>query len=184
MLTFYRLRLCSAATAKMSQRASSTRTRRSGADRTSQSQNNATPVDVEEVTNDFVRFVVIKGGLGLPIKKSDVQKHLKITSKIFNFILERTKAVLKEVYGYDLRDCDGKQNTFTVANILKHIDLESSDENDSDNDDEGPDDGNRILILLILTHIFMSRGSVSESTQTLGCFPMSATHGPFALQNL
>lgn len=107
-----------------------------------------------------MRYIIFRASSGLPIKRSDLQEHATRELKNFNVIIERVKVVLKEVYGYHLYDYDGKLKLFAVANALPYCDLDSDDETDSE---EGPQDVNKVLILLILTHIFMSNGSVNES---------------------
>lgn len=101
--------------------------------------------------------MIFRAGSGLPIKKTDLQQQITKNLKNLNVVIERTTVTLKEMYGYDLQTCDAKHNYYSIANSLPDVDLDSDESSD-----EEPEDVNKILILLILTHIFMSNGRVSE----------------------
>lgn len=113
--------------------------------------------DVEEMTINCVRYMIFKAGSGLPIKRTDLQQHITKNLESLNVVIERTKVILKDVYGYRLQECDAKQNYYSISNLLPPVDL------DSDEDEPPPEDVKKVLILLILTHIFMSNGRASES---------------------
>lgn len=141
-----------------SQRASTSSQRKRRAPTTEEAPED--PEDLEEMTSNFVRYVIIKGGSGLPIKKSDLQEYTAKNSQTFNMVLERARVALGEIYGYELRELDGKVKCFTVANVLPHVDVDSEPE---DSDEEDVEDADKVLVLLILTHVFMSNGCAGES---------------------
>lgn len=135
---------------------------------TSSSQNrappNESPGDLEEMTANFVRYVIMRGGVGLPIKKLDLQEYTARNSHTFNTVLERAKVALAEVYGYELRELGGKVKSYTVVNVLPHVDVDSErEEEEGGSDEEDVEDAEKVLILLILAHIFMSNGCAGES---------------------
>lgn len=116
--------------------------------------------DLEEMTASCVRYVIFKAGTGLPIKKSDLQEYTTKNSVCFNTVLERARVALMEIYGYDLWEMDGKVKCYTVGNLLTHVDL---DEDVVVEDEDSVEDADKILIMLILTHVFMCGGAASES---------------------
>lgn len=68
-----------------------------------------------------------------------------------------------QVYGYNLNICEtndnGKPKTYVVSNSLPYVD---SDSDSGDGENTIPSDVNKVLIMLVLTHIFMSMGSATE----------------------
>ncbi|XP_025831905.1 non-structural maintenance of chromosomes element 3 homolog isoform X2 [Agrilus planipennis] len=67
--------------------------------------------------------------------------------------------VLNEVYGFDLHVCDQSVSNkqYIVINILPYMRTTNEDKHT-------PKDGKQIIILLVLTHVFMSNDNAPEET--------------------
>ncbi|KAK9888020.1 hypothetical protein WA026_000304 [Henosepilachna vigintioctopunctata] len=117
-------------------------------------------VDVNELANDCVRYIIYKCGQQLPFRRSDLQKNIKgLLGKNFDNVIERTSLILKNVYGFKLILCDTGSKFYIVSNNLPYV--EEPDEKQSD---ELPKDRMSILLMLILAHIFMSTSAVSQAS--------------------
>ncbi|KAK4874072.1 hypothetical protein RN001_013432 [Aquatica leii] len=139
----------------------------------SQSQIQTQPLTIEnedKLIQNCVRYFLYRAGTGLPIRKSDIQKQvLKNVGKNYSSIFNKAKAVLKEVYGYDVYECEDGQTVvrYLISNSLTY--KNSSDLNNTtnqslnDDDLEIPEDVYKILVMLVLTHIFMSDNSVTQN---------------------
>ncbi|CAH0563730.1 unnamed protein product [Brassicogethes aeneus] len=116
---------------------------------------------LEEQVDDVVRFFVLKGGEQI-VKRSEVHKHvLPKAGRYYERVMERAVIVLRKVYGFNLILIDATANTpksYILSNALSYKDDETL------SDDEVPEDANKILLMLILTHIFMSNCSVNEGS--------------------
>ncbi|KAB0793364.1 hypothetical protein PPYR_12984 [Photinus pyralis] len=116
--------------------------------------------NLDELVNACVRYVLYHAGSRLPIRKADLQKHvLKNVGRSYNMILEKVKAVLKDIYGYDLYVCEEQKSVirYLVSNSLPNKGLNQQCDNDV------PEDAHKILTMLILTHIFMSNNTTTEA---------------------
>ncbi|XP_030766271.1 melanoma-associated antigen B10-like [Sitophilus oryzae] len=122
------------------------------------SQNNSlVEGNIEDTVNDLVRYIIYKGGEHTVFSKSDLMKNVIHKTSRYEDIITRTNEILNSVYGYNMVICDtikGKEKSYIITNTLSHI--------KNTNEEDIPDDVNRILILLILAHIFMSNNSVSD----------------------
>ncbi|KAK5641740.1 hypothetical protein RI129_010287 [Pyrocoelia pectoralis] len=117
--------------------------------------------NLDELVNSCVRYFVYRAGCDLPIRKTDLQKHvLKNVGRSFNMILEKVKVILKEVYGYDLYMCEDQQSTvrYLVSNSLPYKNLNEESDNNTERDTH------KILIMIILAHIFMCGDNSTEAS--------------------
>lgn len=112
---------------------------------------------ISNVANNVVRYIVIVGGSNIPIKRADIIKTCfsgKASSHA-NAIFKKAKAILKDVYGYELLDCETKyQKMYVLRNTLIRVKAEDLREIPSDND--------KVLKFLVLSHIFMSGESSTD----------------------
>ncbi|XP_025831845.1 non-structural maintenance of chromosomes element 3 homolog [Agrilus planipennis] len=114
----------------------------------------------EETVNKVVRYVIYNAGSNLPIRKIDLLKHvLPGIGKRYENIMTEATNVLNEVYGFDLHVCDQSVSNkqYIVINILPYMRTTNEDKHT-------PKDGKQIIILLVLTHVFMSNDNAPEET--------------------
>lgn len=117
--------------------------------------------NIEELVNNCVRFVIYRAGSNLPIRKSELQEHIfKGANRTFEAVIGRCMKILQRTYGYKLQLCpQAKQKTYIVSNNLPYVKIDSDDEG---NGDALPKNIYKVLIMLVLTHVFMSNDSVTE----------------------
>ncbi|GJQ71220.1 putative melanoma-associated antigen [Trypoxylus dichotomus] len=154
----------------------SKRTRSQTLNRNSQlSQHNTTNEDdanLKDYVNKCVRYLIYRSGSNEPVKKAELKKNvLSNIGKNFDFVIKKAGDILDKVYGFKLVACDDNgyitvQNIDSNINELKH----------NINDENIPADIKKVLIMLILTNIFMSKNPVSEASlcmflNTLGINP-------------
>lgn len=111
-----------------------------------------------DLARNVVRYIVIVGGSNIPIKRTDIIKNCFPGRAPSNLtaIIEKAKAILKDVYGYELMDCETKHNKmYVLKNTLKSI--------EDENLQEIPADSDKVLKFLVLSHIFMSGESSTDA---------------------
>ena len=116
--------------------------------------------DLRDNINKCVRYILLRSAANLPIKKVDIQKNvLQNKRRNFDVIMNRVTNILRKVYGYELiaLNEDGGAKMYILSSKLSGVDALYNDSSDC-----VPSDTDKILTLLILTHIFMSGDSVSE----------------------
>ncbi|CAG9856800.1 unnamed protein product [Phyllotreta striolata] len=115
-------------------------------------------MNIEEQINKLVQYFVIRAGENSIFKQSDLKKILPQSGRSFQDILEGTKRVLSDVYGFNVNTLDAK--TYSMSNALPYI----RDPTESITERNLPADVNNILVMLVLSHIFMSNNSVGENS--------------------
>ncbi|XP_066246691.1 melanoma-associated antigen D2 [Euwallacea similis] len=139
----------------MSQRRSGNRTQNN------QSQSPKETVDTQEVANEVVRYLICRTGDHLIISKAELNRNvIHKSGGNYNKIIEKAQDILRNVYGYNLILCDkgnSKEKYYILSTILPYI-------KDSSETEENLDDIHRVLILLVLSHIFMSNNNVSDTS--------------------
>lgn len=135
-----------------STRRTQSQTKRAGTQQTLQ-QSFATTQDSTENVNKCVRYILYRAGLKVPIRKADLQKVVH-AGKSFDAIIEKVTEILKDVYGLDLYVGAANPIQYLVSNTLP---LQTSNE-DEDKLSEAP----KIILMLVLSHVFMSGESVSQ----------------------
>lgn len=74
------------------------------------------------------------------------------------------------MYGYNLQVCETTENSkpkaYIVCNALQYVDVDLEDSGEA----SIPADIHKVLIMLILTHIFMSSGPVSDGKEITLCY--------------
>nr|XP_023026237.1 non-structural maintenance of chromosomes element 3 homolog [Leptinotarsa decemlineata] len=120
--------------------------------------------NTDEQVNDLVRYIVNRAGEHMSFKRSEIKKNvLPKAGPLFQQILETATNILKNVYGYNVIVVDAAQNStkaYIVSNGLSYF----KDPTEHVPDQEYPEDVHKILIMLVLSHIFMSNNSVSETS--------------------
>ncbi|EFA08692.1 melanoma-associated antigen D2 [Tribolium castaneum] len=117
---------------------------------------------IDDAVNNCVRYIVYNGGQNAYFRKADIQKHCAPRAGHFlQQVIEKTTRILEQVYGYKLLVCDQTATSgkgFIVTNALPYKNYNL--------DQEEPDikDCQKILLLLILSHIFMSNVATPEAS--------------------
>ncbi|XP_056641378.1 melanoma-associated antigen D2-like [Diorhabda sublineata] len=118
----------------------------------------------DDQVNDLVRYFVNRAGEQVIFKRTDLKKNvLPKSGQYFQDILNRAVKILEQVYGYKVIVIDAKQNStkgYIITNALAY----KSDPTEKVIPGSYPDDVHKILILLILSHIFMSNNLVSDQS--------------------
>ncbi|KAJ8984457.1 hypothetical protein NQ317_012523 [Molorchus minor] len=119
-------------------------------------------INVDEQANDLVRYIINRAGEHMAFKRAELKKNvLPKAGQLFQDIVTNATKILRDVYGYNMIVVDASKNAgkeYIVSNILPYI----YDPTEKNNEEEIPKDVHKILLLLILSHIFMSNNSVSE----------------------
>ncbi|KAJ8922641.1 hypothetical protein NQ315_007673 [Exocentrus adspersus] len=118
-------------------------------------------INVEDQVNNLVRYIVNRAGSHLTIKQSEIKKNVIPKTGIkYQEIIERASEILKNVYGFNMIVSDPTANStreYIISNALPYISEPAAGQHE-----EHPEDVHKILLLIILSHIFMSNDSVSE----------------------
>nr|CAH7726958.1 unnamed protein product [Callosobruchus chinensis] len=124
--------------------------------------------DIDRHINDLVYYIVARAGNQTIFRVQDMKAALGNIPKgptYFQMVISKVTAVLQKVYGYNLIvQTSGTQTQskyYIVSNRLKYVDDKAGD---SDDDTETEEDSKDILLLLILSHIFMSKDRCSEDS--------------------
>jgi len=114
--------------------------------------------DSSRKVNELVQFLLIMDQKKQPIKRIDINKIvLKETSKAFPAMMEKAKAKLKDVFGIDLREIDGK-GTKSYILVNRH-----ETESDSPHLQWSPADNARMgLLMVVLSMVFMKENVVTD----------------------
>lgn len=109
-------------------------------------------VEVEQLVNDLVIYLLIADQKKIPIKRQDINKNvLKDNKKAFAGIMSKAKAKLETVFGIKLVDLE--QNRYILVNNLDNPVAEDVD----------PEDHAKTgLVLVILALIFMRGNQIGE----------------------
>ncbi|XP_068617932.1 non-structural maintenance of chromosomes element 3 homolog [Battus philenor] len=111
----------------------------------------------ENAIKECVRYIFYREGSKIPIKRSEILKHLQnvceTPSNQVNTVIAEANKVLKTVYGYKLVQVDGKSGVQYIVVLNK----ESQSLPSACTDPE-----QRRLLVAVLIHIYMSGGPVKE----------------------
>ncbi|XP_050300214.1 non-structural maintenance of chromosomes element 3 homolog [Anthonomus grandis grandis] len=115
--------------------------------------------DPVEAANNIVRYIIIRAGEIKHFTKSEfVSKCIGKPGGKFEEIMNIVRKTLRTVYGYNIILCDKlKTKHYIVTSVLPAI------KDPSENIEvKVPEDINKVLLLLVLSHIFMANGEVSD----------------------
>ncbi|KAF5291465.1 hypothetical protein FQR65_LT01777 [Abscondita terminalis] len=125
----------------------------------------------DELVHNCVRFLLYKAGGGVPIRKIDIQKQvLKNVGRNYAAVFKKAKQVLNEVYGLNVYECEDEQSSvrYLISNLLpykKSRELNITHRNLLDSEEpDVPEDACKVLIMIVLTHIFMSNNSTTQNS--------------------
>ncbi|CAH1159762.1 unnamed protein product [Phaedon cochleariae] len=117
-------------------------------------------INFDEQTSDLVRYFVNRAGDHMIFKRADIKKHvLPKAGPHFQKIIDDSTKILRKVYGYNVIVIDAVQNSskaYIVSNALPYL------KDPTEQVQECPEDVHKILMLLILAHVFMANNCVSE----------------------
>ncbi|XP_045478037.1 non-structural maintenance of chromosomes element 3 homolog [Harmonia axyridis] len=117
--------------------------------------------ELNDEANEVIRLIIYQMGKKLPIRKNDLQKHIQRTvGKSFDRVLEIVSNTLEKVYGYKMILSDSGNKYYFLSNNLPYVEEDPENQEMS----ELPEDRQKILLLLILTHIYMSSNVVSQAS--------------------
>lgn len=136
-----------------STRRTQSQTNKSGTQQTLQQSFANTQVLTENV-NKYVRYILYRAGSKMPIRKADLLKNVMHAGKSFDAVIEEVTVILKDIYGLDLYVGAANPMHYLVSNTLP---LQTNNE-DRDKSSEPP----KIILMLVLSHVFMSGESVSQ----------------------
>nr|CAI5835883.1 unnamed protein product [Callosobruchus analis] len=121
--------------------------------------------DIDKHINDLVYYIVVRAGNQTIFRVQDMKAalgNIPKGSNYFQMVISKVTAVLQKVYGYNLIVATSGTQTqskyYIVSNRLKYVDDKTEDYDDTE------DDSKDILLLLILSHIFMSKDKCSEDS--------------------
>lgn len=108
--------------------------------------------DFPELVNKCVRYILYRAGSKLPIRKADLQKNAVHAGRSYNQVIEKATEVLKDVYGLDFYvGTEATANMhYLVSNRLPMHDKDNTA------------DSHKILLMLVLSHVFMSGETVTQ----------------------
>ncbi|XP_026754710.2 non-structural maintenance of chromosomes element 3 homolog [Galleria mellonella] len=113
--------------------------------------------NIESAINECVRYIVIREGSKIPIKRAEIAKHLNSTcqtpSNQVNSVIIEANKVLKRVYGYKLIQVESKSGIQYIVVLNEEGNSQSSCI---------PDPLQRKMLIAALTHIYMTGGPVKE----------------------
>ncbi|XP_018565249.1 non-structural maintenance of chromosomes element 3 homolog [Anoplophora glabripennis] len=116
-------------------------------------------INVDDQVNNLVRYIVNRAGSHLTFKQSELKKNVLKAGHRYQEIIEKVTNILKNVYGYNMIVSDPSSNSsreYIISNALPYID------NPVVRNEDLPGDAHKVLLLLILSHIFMSNSVVSD----------------------
>ncbi|RZC37282.1 melanoma-associated antigen D2-like [Asbolus verrucosus] len=130
------------------------------------SQNN----NFDDLVNNCVRFFVYNAGHNMYFRKADIQKNVTPRAgQQFQQIIEKAADILKNVYGYNLLVCNQTEKSskaYIISNSMPYMNYSLNRE------EPETKDFRKILLLLILSHIYMSHIPITEASlyAFLTCF--------------
>ncbi|CAK1555544.1 unnamed protein product [Leptosia nina] len=114
--------------------------------------------NIEGTIHECVHFILCREGSKIPIKRSEIKDHLNTTCQMppseINGIIVQAEKLLKRIYGYKLVQIPSKTGIQYIA-VLEEPCEESFLSTTVDLHQ-------RQLLIAVLTHIFMSGGSVKD----------------------
>ncbi|VEN55086.1 unnamed protein product [Callosobruchus maculatus] len=123
--------------------------------------------DIDRHINDLVYYIIARAGNQTIFRVQDMKGALGNIPKgstYFQMVITKVTAVLQKVYGYNLIVATSGTQTqskyYIVSNRLKYVEDKAEDY------DYTEEDSRDILLLLILSHIFMSKDKCSEDSLT------------------
>lgn len=109
--------------------------------------------DLTQNVNKCLRYILYRARSKMIIRKTDLQKNVRY-GKSFDPVIEKTTEILKDVYGLDLYIGAANPKQYLVSNMLP---LSSNNESEDKSLNV-----HKILLMLVLSHVFMSGESVSQ----------------------
>ncbi|XP_060793061.1 necdin-like 2 [Neoarius graeffei] len=117
---------------------------------------NFTPVQVDRKVAEVVQFILIKDQKKIPLRRTDIVKHVMKEYRIlYQDIMKRAARTFEQVFGLKLVEIDSKNHIYILTNKL-----EPSREEPISMCPANPKTG---LLFVILSVIFMKGGSVKEA---------------------
>lgn len=115
---------------------------------------NFTPAQVEQKTAEMVQYFLVKDQKKLPLRRSDIIKHvMKEYRNVYPEIIKRAARILEQVFGLKLVEIDTKNHIYILVNNLEAGEPASKNT---------PTDPKLGLLFVILGIIFMKGGVVRE----------------------
>lgn len=115
-----------------------------------------TPAQVDQKTAEVVQYFLVKDQKKIPVRRADLVKHvMKDYRNIYPEIMKRVTQTLDQVFGFKLVEIDTKNHIYILINKLEPVEGAPLD-----NSPTNPKMG---LLFVILSVIFMKRGSVKEN---------------------
>ncbi|KAL1509756.1 hypothetical protein ABEB36_004443 [Hypothenemus hampei] len=135
---------------------SSRKRKSSGRRSADQSVIGARVIGTDETINDIVRYIIYRAGEHMNFTKGELTRNvISKSDKSFEDVINDACIVLREVYGYNLilnANSKSKEKNYIVSNILPCI----------SDPEEMPEDTDKIVLLLVLSHIFMTNNNVTD----------------------
>ncbi|XP_036387477.1 necdin-like 2 [Megalops cyprinoides] len=115
-----------------------------------------TAAQVDQKMAEVVQFILIKDQKKVPIKRTDIVKHvIKEYRNIYTEIMKRASRTLEQVFGLKLVEIDTKNRIYILINKLEPM--------AEDPTNMSPGNPRTALLFVILSLIFMKGGAVKES---------------------
>ncbi|KAG8516282.1 Non-structural maintenance of chromosomes element 3 [Galemys pyrenaicus] len=130
-----------------------------------------TPKQLELKVAELVQFLLIKDQKKIPIKRSDILKHVIGEYKdIFADLLKLAAQRLEYVFGYKLVELEPKSNSYILINTLDPVEEDAEVRGDQGTPTTG-------LLMIVLGLIFMKGNTIKETEvwdflRRLGVYPM------------
>lgn len=119
---------------------------------------------------ELVQFLLIKDQKKIPIKRTDILKHVVVDYRdVYSTLLTMAAERLQYVFGYKLVELEPKSNTFILINMLEPVDEDAEVRGDQGTPTTG-------LLMIILGLIFMKGNTITETEvwdflRRLGVYP-------------
>ncbi|XP_062947514.1 non-structural maintenance of chromosomes element 3 homolog [Cynocephalus volans] len=119
---------------------------------------------------ELVQFLLIKDQKKIPIKRTDIMKHVVGDYKdIFPDLLKLAAQRLQYVFGYQLVELEPKSNTYILINTLEPVEEDAEVRGDQGTPTTG-------LLMIVLGLIFMKGNTIKETEvwdflRRLGVYP-------------
>ncbi|XP_012859357.1 non-structural maintenance of chromosomes element 3 homolog [Echinops telfairi] len=106
---------------------------------------------------ELVQFLLIKDQKKIPIKRTDILKHVLGDYKdAYQDLLKRAAERLEYVFGYKLVELEPKSNTYILINTLEPVEEDAEVRGDQDTPTTG-------LLMIVLGLIFMKGNTIKET---------------------
>ncbi|XP_053437933.1 non-structural maintenance of chromosomes element 3 homolog [Nycticebus coucang] len=119
---------------------------------------------------ELVQFLLVKDQKKIPIKRTDILKHVVGDYKdIFPDLLKLASERLHYVFGYKLVELESKSNTYILVNTLEPVEADAEVRGDQGTPTTG-------LLMIVLGLIFMKGNTIKETEvwdflRRLGVYP-------------